>query len=672
MKMSDSITVLSGVGPKLQERLMKLGINTVGDLVRHFPRRYEDYSHIQKIAQAKPGPLTLEVEVSSVTGRYARRGLHITEAVLSDNTGQIRAVWFNQPYRSKQLVAKQRYFCSGSYEFSNNRYVLMNPALERVEGDAVNSARIVPIYPETAGLKSHQLRKLVAKLPIADLIETEEIPYEITMTRREALRAIHMPQSMGELRTAQDYFEFEELFTFILTSLLIRRGNQTLHANEFEIHEDVLKEWVSSLPFKLTNAQRKVAWQELQDMNRAVPMNRLVQGDVGSGKTVVAALVALNTILGKSQVAILAPTEVLAKQHFRNFEKLFAASSIRTELLIGSTKSADKKTIKSLVAKHEVDLVVGTHALLQSDIAFSSLGLVVIDEQHRFGVEQRMKLTKSKRQPAPHLLSMSATPIPRTLALTVFGDLDISVIDEMPAGRKPVKTKVVSPNSLATVFEKVAAELEAGKQAFIIYPLVEESEKMTLKSVTAEYQKLQRTVFKKWRVGLLHGQLKSIEKDAVMREFSSHKLDILFATTVIEVGVDVPNATIMVIEGAERFGLAQLHQLRGRVGRGDDQAYCYLVPSTSQGVSKRLRALESTNDGFKLAEFDLSLRGPGAIYGTMQHGELDLDVAKLSDTKLIAKAQDFAQKLIDDDPELEGFPQLRNKVAEYRRVTHLN
>jgi ATP-dependent DNA helicase RecG len=427
------------------------------------------------------------------------------------------------------------------------------------------------------------------------------------------------------------------------------------------------------LSFKLTDAQRKTAWQIYKDMSKSQPMNRLLEGDVGSGKTVVASMAALMALKQGFQVALMAPTEILARQHADNLYKLLASVKYETHvgLLIGGLKPKQKTEARKRIAAGEIGLIVGTHALIAEQVDMHKLGLVIVDEQHRFGVEQRKKL-QAKAGHMPHVLHMTATPIPRSLALTLYGELDISILDEIPPGRQPIITKLWSLNSRKQLYEQIEAELDSGRQMFIVCPLITDSETSGGLSVEEVFERISKKDFKNRRVGLLHGRLKSTEKDAVMQKFLKHEYDILVTTTVIEVGVDVPNATIMVVEGAERFGLAQIHQLRGRVGRGEHQSYCYLIPSDIKAPGQRLRALETMNDGFKLAELDLKLRGPGAIYGTMQHGALDLRVANLTDIKLIAAARSAAQKFIEKGENLKRYPHLAERVATLRTVTNLN
>lgn len=669
--MDQPIEELKGVGKRVAGLLARLNISTVGDLVNHLPRRYDDYSKVSKLAKLKPGPVSAKVKVLNVTGRYVRRGLHITEAVLDDGSGSVKAVWFNQPYRERQITEDQEYFVSGSYEFNNRSYSLMNPSLEKVSDFPKNTARIVPIYKETKGLKSHTLRKLMALVDLEGLRLDTELPYETAIGRLEATRRLHFPSTMQDIESAQEFFAFEELFAVVLSSALVKAQNAEFQAQPAKFHEQEVKDFVKSLDFTLTDDQRKVAWKCFGDMALKKPMNRLVEGDVGSGKTVVATMLALNAILNNQQVSMMVPTEVLANQHFKNISKLLDGTGVKVGLYTGSLKKPPKDKLKLAISKGELDLVIGTHALIQDGVDFKALNLVVIDEQHRFGVNQRIKLV-GKSKLIPHVLTMTATPIPRTLALTVFGDLDISVIAELPEGRLPIKTKLVPPNSIAPVYKLIRDEVKAGRQAFIIYPLIEESETLPFGNVTDAHKKLSGSVFKDLSVGLIHGRLKADEKDKVMNKFANGEIDILVSTTVVEVGVDVPNASVMVIEGAERFGLAQIHQLRGRVGRGAHQAYCFLVPSSSKNVSKRLRAMEEISDGFRLAEYDLELRGPGAIYGDAQHGELDVRFTTLSNPKQIAHAKELVDDFMNSGQDLVKYPSLATQVAKYKSITHLN
>jgi len=671
MELNDPTTSIVGVGEKLALILRRLGIVSVQDVLLNFPRAYNDYSQVVKISELEPGSVTIRAKVESVTGRYARRGLHITEAVLVDDTDKVKAVWFNQPYLAKTLPKGTELFFSGKFDLAHSTLSLQNPVWEKVSEFTSSTARIVPIYRETKDISSRQIRKVIqACLPaITSLKDILPNKYK-GINRGQAIRQLHFPDSQKSLRQAQEYLGYEELFILITANQLARIEYDSFVAPEITFDEVLTKKFIANLPFKLTDAQRAVTWQIIQDIQNKRPSNRLVQGDVGSGKTIVATIAALQVANTKIQTAIIAPTEILARQHAESISKMLKPFNVEVALLIGGAKNKFKQTTLDAISDGVAQIVIGTHALLEPGVEFKSLGLVIIDEQHRFGVKQREKL-QQKSDKFPHLLSLSATPIPRSLALTVYGDLDVSVINELPKGRKTIKTQIIRQAARDKVYAQIDEQIQEGRQVYVICPLVEESDKLGLKSVTTEYERLQKSVFKKRKIGLLHGRLKPLEKEAIMTDFAKGKLDILICTTVVEVGVDVPNATIILIEGAERFGLAQLHQLRGRVGRGEYQSYCYLAPSSDQFIGKRLRAVASTHDGFKLAELDLELRGPGALYGLRQHGQLDLRFAELGNTKLIAEVQTAVHKFLDsDDPSL--YPELMKRIMSARSVTQLN
>lgn len=666
------------MGEELAKKLAMLSIDTVEDLLTNFPRRYDDYSTVVLVKDLRPGPVTIEATIGQVTGRYVRRGMHITEAIASDETSSVRLVWFNQPYRAGAIKTGSTYFISGGYELRRGRFSILNPSVELASSFPVNTARIVPVYREVKGLKSPTIRKLVREA-ISQIGELEDpLPQWLTMKHKlmvyvRALTEIHFPSSKEALERARRRMAFMEIFELTLAALENKQEFAQDSALAIPFKEDLAKAFVAKLPFKLTDAQRKVVWRIYQDMSRTQPMNRLVEGDVGSGKTVVAAMAAIMAMEQGFQAAFMAPTEILARQHADTLYELLnnVGYGEGVGLLIGGLKPKQKQLMHEKIAAGEVGLMVGTHALISEKVDMHKLGLVIIDEQHRFGVNQRKQL-QAKAGHMPHVLHMTATPIPRSLALTLYGELDISVLDEMPIGRQPIQTKIVSPNSRVPVYEVINQELDKGHQMFVVCPLIADSETSGGLSAEEIYERISQKDFKSRRVGLLHGKMKTAEKDKVMQQFVSHGLDILVSTTVIEVGVDVPNATIMLLEGAERFGLAQIHQLRGRVGRAGHQSYCFLVMSDSSAPSDRLRALESTTDGFKLAELDLRLRGPGAIYGTMQHGALDLRVADLADTKLIALARNSAQDFIDRKEPLKKYPHLASRVKTLRTVTNLN
>jgi ATP-dependent DNA helicase RecG len=678
MRLDSPVMELRGVGEAGAKKFAVLGIKKVADLVDYYPRRYEDYSVVTTISQLRPGPVTIEAVIKQAKGRYVRRGLHVTEAIASDETGSVRLVWFNQPYRADALKAGRQYYISGQYELSHQRFAIMNASVEMVSDFTLSTARILSVYRETKGLTSRQIRAAVQQVlplirPLPETLPLWIIEKHKLMGRGEALAALHFPESLAQLQAARQRLGFEEVFRLSLASLLNKQANQREAALAIPFKEKLARDFVKHLPFALTSAQRRTIWQIYLDLQKAQPMNRLVEGDVGSGKTVVATMAALMALAQGWQVAFMAPTELLARQHAETIYKLLTALGYERQvtLLVGSLKPAEKRQAHNAIKEGKAGFIIGTQALIQEKVDMHKLALIVVDEQHRFGVEQR-KALMAKAGHMPHVLSLTATPIPRSLALTLYGELDVSVLDEKPPGRQPIMTEIISPNSLAHLNEKIEQQLTAGRQMFVVCPVITESETLEVNSAEAVYERLRSRDFKHRRVGLLHGKLKPVEKQTVMEQFVAHELDILVATTVIEVGVDVPNATIMLVESAERFGLAQLHQLRGRIGRGGHQGYCYLLLSDSRPPTRRLRALESSQDGFRLAELDLQLRGPGAIYGTMQHGQLDLRIAKLTDTQLIAAARTDAQRLIDEEENLLKYKELMKHVSRLRAVTNLN
>lgn len=678
MTLDTPLLELKGVGPAVAAKFGQLGLKTVADLIDYYPRRYDDYSEVTPIAKLHPGAVTIEAVIKQATGRYVRRGMHITEAVASDNTSSVRLLWFNQPYRAAAFKPDQKYFISGVFELSHQRFQIMNPSVELVSDFPLNTARIIPIYRETRGLNSRQIRLALKQvvLQIGQLPETLPawlIKDQKLMSYADSIKAIHFPESGEQLKAARHRLGFEEVFRLSLAALMNKREISGEQAPSVPFNEAVAKDFVGHLPFKLTNAQRKVVWQIYQDIQKTQPMNRLVEGDVGSGKTVVAAMAAMMVLHQGHQVALMAPTEILARQHANTIQNLLTPLGYgdKVGLLVGSMNAAQKTAAYKAVKSGALQFIVGTHALIQDKVDLHSLELIVIDEQHRFGVDQR-KALMAKAGHMPHVLNLTATPIPRSLALTLYGELDASILDEKPAGRQEVITEITSPNSRKQLYAKLDAEIEAGRQLFVVCSLVNESDIILAVSAEKMYETLSKTVFKHRRVGLLHGQMKSDAKQAVMQQFVDNELDVLVATTVIEVGVDVPNASVMLIENADRFGLSQLHQLRGRIGRGAHQSYCYLMMSDSKAPSTRLRAMERISDGFKLAELDLEMRGPGAIYGTMQHGALDLRIANLSDIKLIRAARAAADEFLNKDENLLHYKELNKHIMRLRAVTNLN
>ena len=676
--LNQPISRLKGVGAEMERKLARLNIFTVGDLINHYPRRYDDFSHITPIRAMKPGLVTIRGQIITAASRRAtRRKLTITEAIITDGTGTVKAVWFNQPYLKNSLPIGSEVLVSGRLEFRNNDLALQGPMIEPADRETKDTARIVPVYPETEGLSSRQLRTLIAPLLplIADLAET--LPAEVAssanlLPRGQALTEIHFPTSMSQLAKARRRIAFEELFFLMATSLSIKEEIKTETAPIIKFKPDMAKQFTASLDFKLTDAQRQAAWQILQDLERDQPMNRLLEGDVGSGKTIVAIMAAVMAMVNGFQTALMVPTEILARQHAAKIAPVIEKLGFQAVLILGKQTAASKRQSAASVKSGQANLIIGTHALLSSAVEFRNLGLVIIDEQHRFGVGQRQAL-KAKAGHLPHLLSMTATPIPRSLALTVYGDLEVSVIDSLPPGRQPVSTRVVKARERPEVYLEIDREIESGRQVFVVCPLIEESTDGGAKSVVAEAERLQKTVFGHRRIDIIHGKLSADEKQTVMRQFASGQTDILVATSVIEVGIDIPNASIMMIEGADRFGLASLHQLRGRIGRGKHKSHCFLMyDSLSPGVAERLQAMERTSDGFRLAQIDLELRGPGQIYGLRQHGLLDLKMADIADVKLLAEVRSSAQNFLHNEAVMVKYPHILDQINRLKAVTSLD
>ena len=642
------------------------------------PRTYRDYSEVGKISNLIPGQVVFEAEIKQIKGRYVRRGIHITEAVASDDSGSVRLVWFNQPYRAGATKPGVKYFVTGKLELKHQRFAVSNPSLELASDMPVHTARIIPVYRENKNVSSQMIRRAIYQVIRLASELPEIVPDKLRkdfglMDYGLAAKELHYPTKKENFLAAKRSIGFSELFELMLGAKLNKQEIESESSPTIPFDEKLAKKFVGSLPFNLTDSQKKAIWEIYLDIQKPKPMNRLVEGDVGSGKTVVAGMGALMAMNAGFQVAFLAPTEILARQHAETLYDLFSSVGLQdqVQLLTGSVKKKTKDVIKQKIADGEVGCIIGTQALLQESVQFKSLGLLVVDEQHRFGVEQRKKIILSNKL-MPHVLTMTATPIPRSLALTLYGELDISRLTTMPTGRKPIITKIVSPNSRDDMHKHACGEIEAGRQVYVVCPSIKEDGLKKLPSAEETYKKLSTTVFKKYKCGLLHGKMKSDEKQMVMEQFVGGKIDVLVSTTVIEVGVSVVNASTMIIEGADRFGLAQMHQLRGRVGRGQEQGYCFLVPSDSKTPSIRLRAIEQSSDGFKLAEMDLEIRGPGAIYGTTQHGILDLRVAKLTDVELIKEARKATEEFVKKKLKLSDWPALEQRVVKARAVTTLN
>lgn len=687
----------SRVGKITAKRLKKLGLRTAEDLLFYFPFRYEDWSKILPIAKLNYGSVGTcrgKMELIKNTRSFFRKK-NITEALISDSSGSIKVVWFNQPYLTRILKIGDEVFLSGKVDFDRFGLHLTSPTYEKIQrdGETTHTARIVPIYSVTANLTNKQFRFLVkTAIPLAHDI-FDWLPAELKRNFRlvnldEAIRQAHFPDSRTKFFAARRRLKFDELFLIQTQNLLLKNKLKNSRAPVMKFNDGGTKKFINSLPFKLTDGQRRAAWEILQDFGKGRPMNRLLEGDVGSGKTVVAAIATLNASLNGYQSVFMAPTEILARQHYNTFCKLFVGFDVKVGLvtrsekmmncesgIISQEKEKKQKSSKDHDSKliiHNSDLVIGTHALIQEKIKFGNLGLAIVDEQHRFGVNQRKALRGREEGTSPHFLSMTATPIPRTMSLIFFGDLDLSIIKELPAGRKKIITKAVAPENRGKAYDFIRQEVKRGRQIFVICPLIDLSDKLGVKSAKEEHKKLSQEIFPDLKVGLLHGKMKAEEKDSVMRDFRNNKINILVSTSVVEVGVDVPNATVMMIEGAERFGLAQLHQFRGRVGRSEHQSYCFLF-SDSESVEaiKRLNTLAQCEDGFVLAEKDLESRGPGEIWGTRQSGLPDLKVASLTDYDAIRDAKAAAEYLIKKDPELFGYPDLRNRLSDFEKEVHL-
>ena len=693
------VTNLRGVYDKTAEKLERLDVKTVRDLLYLFPRRHVDYSMFSKISELSPGEeCTLVADVWDVHlvsgGRQGKR--KDTEAVLSDETGNLRVIWFGQRYMARTIKPNSRIAVSGKVDVYRGQLVLESPEYELLgQGQApINVGRLVPVYPLTAGLTGRNLRRIAWQALQEWLGGVDEpLPDDLRaraglMPLADAIMQAHYPEDQGQYEAARRRLAFDELFTLQLAVLGRRtRQNQSEQGIPVGPQTEVVEGFLSSLPFQLTGAQKRCIGQIDGDLERGTPpMNRLLQGEVGSGKTVVALAALLKTAAAGHQGAVMAPTEVLAEQHFQTVSRLLGgmarpvqsdylltvyldslARPVTVGLLTGSTRASRKRELTEMAANCTLDLLIGTHALIQEGVSLPKLALAVADEQHRFGVLQRTAL-RERGLATPHTLIMSATPIPRTLTLTLYGDLDVSTIDELPAGREPVATRWVSPERRPAAYGFIRKQVQEGRQAFVICPLVGESEVIEAKAATEEYERLSEEIFPDLKLGLLHGRMSSKDKDKIMRRFRDGELDILVSTAVVEVGIDVANATVMMIEGSDRFGLAQLHQFRGRVGRGEHKSYCILMSDSPSGVAKeRLAALEEIHDGFQLAEVDLELRGPGDFFGTRQSGLPNLRMAQLSDRSLLDSAREEAARVMDEDPRLrqKKHSQLAEHVARF-------
>ena len=659
------LTVLQGVGPKSAESLERLGMKTLGDMLYYFPRRYEDYTLLKPIQSLMYGDVvTVLGTIQSVHNRPVRGGkMNIIEVVIADGTGSMRVTFFNQPWLLNRFKVGDAISVSGKVDQYLGRIVMNSPDWESVEMENLHTNRIVPIYPLTERITQKWLRNQMKQVvafwapAVVDALPDTIKREAGLVSLGEALTQAHFPDSQEKKDRARQRLAFDEIFYLQMGVLRQKRDWQNVDGKRFAVSDGWLDARLLALPFTLTSAQQSALTDIRGDLDSGKPMNRLIQGDVGSGKTVIAALGASMVVSNGAQAAIMAPTSILAEQHYRNFTSLLAGEngflqSDEIRLLVGNTSGSEKEAIRAGLADGSIKIVIGTHAVIEPDVQFKELQFVVIDEQHRFGVEQRAELRSKGTN--PHLLVMTATPIPRSLALTMFGDLDISVMNVMPVGRQPIATHVLRPQERERAYTMIRAQVRQGNQAFIVYPLIDESEKINVRAAVDDFETLSKQVFPDLKLALLHGRMKPAEKDEAMLKFRDREFDILVSTTVIEVGVDVPNSTLMLIEGADRFGLAQLHQLRGRVGRGSVASTCLLIPTHEDAAENdRLQAMSTTNDGFELADLDLKLRGPGEFLGTRQAGfASSLKMASITDVALIEKAREQAKSLFERDPEL--------------------
>lgn len=659
------VTVLHGIGARRAERLDRLGVRTIRDMLTFLPRRYDDYSRLEPINRLELGQeVTVIGKVAKTSVRRPKSGPAWFKASLNDGTGSVGVTWFNQPYLANKIKRGQQIVISGKVDEYLGQLCFNSPQWEPLREELLHTNRIVPVYPLTEGISERWLRRLmkrtvtywVRRLP--DYLPTSVQQAEGLLDLETAILQAHFPSSQELLRRGRRRLAFDELFVLQLALLRYRHDWRGEAGPSISVREDVLEAFVRRLPYELTRGQRRSLQQIVEDLHSNQPMTRLLQGDVGSGKTVVATAAMALVACAGHQAALMAPTEILAEQHHQTIARLLTETlddDMNVALLTGSVTGEERENIHAGLADGTVDVVVGTHALIQEGVDFHQLSLAVVDEQHRFGVRQRSALRQKGYN--PHLLVMTATPIPRSLQLTVWGHLDVSIIDEMPPGREPVTTRLILPTERERAYAFLRSQVEEGRQAFIICPLVEESDHVETKAAVQEYERLQDQVFPDLALGLLHGRMTSQEKDATMTCFVRGELDILVATSVIEVGIDVPNATVMLIEGADRFGLAQLHQFRGRVGRGEHASYCLLVSdSSSEGARERLKAVESTTDGFELARKDLEMRGPGEFLGTRQSGlseaVLAMELADIADLRLVERAREAARGFFETDPEL--------------------
>jgi len=700
MDLSTPIEKVPRVGPQYQKKLKRLGIKTVRQLLFHFPHRYEDFSNVRKISEIdKEETVSIQGKILEIRNiRTFRKRMTLTQALVGDDSGAIQVIWFNQPYLINSLKKGDLLFLAGKMNQKGQGKYLSSPAYEKItdepqfkNSDLTHTGRLVPVYPETEGLSSRWLRATIRPI-LTDF--DNKIPDALPQKIREkydllpfsqAIWQIHFPDNLDLAKKSKKRFIFEELFTLSLFVLRERMKLAREKSISIPLNLELVQDFTKSLPFLLTDDQKKASWQILKDLERNRPMNRLLEGDVGSGKTIVSAIAALNTVKAGFQVAFMAPTEILTKQHYQTFSNIFKKHKLKIGLVTSkenkvSGKKLTRKELLEKAKKGKIDILIGTHALVQKEVRFGKLALVIIDEQHRFGVEQRARLCQQKKE-IPHLLSMTATPIPRTLALTIYGDLDLSLIKELPKGRKKIITEIVAPEKRNQTYNFITQQIKKGQQVFVICPRIEAStdgdpEKknnwLEVKTVKEEHEKLSNKIFPQFKIDMLHGRMKNEEKEKIMKNFKDKKTDILVSTSVVEVGIDIRNATVMMIEGADKFGLAQLHQFRGRVGRGEIQSFCFLLTDfQGQRTNQRLRALIKSENGFDLAEKDLEIRGPGDFSGQRQWGIPDIAMEAMRDISLVEKSREEAKEILQEDPELKKYPSLREKLQEFQKQIHL-
>ncbi len=686
INLNTSISELKGVGKTLSKKLNSLGLKTVYDLIFYFPFRYDDFSQKSKIKDLKNNEnASIEGTIELIQNKKSwRQKKYITEALVSDDSGQIKVVWFNQAFLTKNLQAGDSISLAGKVKDAYGQLTLMSPQYEKATNEKINTFGLIPIYSLSSGLTQKQLRFFIKQvIGLADRIP-EWIPEEIAknlnlMPLNKAILEIHFPKNQKNIKLARQRLEFGELFLRQIKTLIAKQNLKKQSTISIDFKEDLTKEFVKKLPFTLTNDQKKSTWEIISDLKKEQAMSRLLEGDVGSGKTIVAAIAMLNVVKNNYQCALMAPTEILARQHYQNLQEIFKDYSIKISLLLSKNIEANfplpekkKEAINKVYIKS--DIIIGTHALLFQNHP-ERLALAVIDEQHRFGVFQRQYLSQiNNNKKAPHFLSLTATPIPRSLALAFYGDLDLSIIKEQPKERKKIITQIIKEEERNKAYNFIKEKLKLKQQAFVVCPLIENSEKLEVKSAKEELKRLKKYVFPEFSLELLHGRLKSQEKEKIMKDFLDKKIDILVSTSVVEVGIDIKNASVMMIEGAERFGLAQLHQFRGRVGRSNIQSYCFLFTSSeikSEKTFKRLSALSQYSDGLSLAKIDLDLRGSGDMYGKMQSGFSELKLASLFDYELIKKTRQEAEKIIKKDPELKNYKTIKEKIGNWEEKLHL-